>query len=195
MVNERSGNKKAGEACPDAAIAGSFCDNTSTLYLCRMKILMVCLGNICRSPLAEGILKKKASDAGLDWTIDSAGTNGFHVGEAPHHLSQKVAKAHGIDISDQLSRKFTGTDLDEYDVVYAMAADVVQDIRKIAGSRIQKNKVKLFLEELYPNQFKDVPDPWYGDEDGYHEVHELIDKTCDSIIEKYLVNSKQQQTK
>jgi len=158
-----------------------------------MKILMVCLGNICRSPLAEGILQKKASAAGLDWVIDSAGTNGLHVGEAPHHLSQKVAKANGVDICSQVARKFCRKDVEEYDVIYAMAADVQKDIRKIGGPGMQENKIKLFLEELYPNQLKDVPDPWFGDEDGYHDVYELIDKTCESIIEKYLVTSKQQQ--
>ncbi len=151
---------------------------------------MVCLGNICRSPLAEGILKQKAGAAGLHWHIDSAGTNGFHVGEAPHHLSQKVAKANGIDICSQVSRQFNREDIAAHDVVYAMAADVVKDIRKIAGPGMEDQKVKLFLEELYPNQQKDVPDPWYGNEDGYHEVYELIDKACDKIIENYLENNK-----
>lgn len=170
----------------------TFWHNPSTLYLCGMKILMVCLGNICRSPLAEGILRKKASAAGLDWEIDSAGTNGFHVGEAPHHLSQKVAKANGVDIDKQVARKFKRTDVTEYDIIYAMATDVMQDIRKIAGPGINETSIKLFLEELYPNQLLDVPDPWYGAEDGYHEVYELIEKTCDIIIEKHLVTSKQQ---
>lgn len=155
---------------------------------------MVCLGNICRSPLAEGILQMKANTAGLNWEIDSAGTNGFHVGEAPHHLSQKVAKANGVDICGQVARKFIKRDVEEYDIIYAMAADVMQDIHRIAGPDLPAGKIKLFLEELYPNEAKDVPDPWYGDEDGYHEVYELIDKTCDSIVEKYLVTSKQQQT-
>ncbi len=155
---------------------------------------MVCLGNICRSPLAEGILKHKAMAAGLDWEIDSAGTNGFHVGEAPHHLSQKVARANGVDIGKQVARKFTSKDVMEYDVIYAMAADVMQDIRKIAGANMNESNIKLFLEEHYPNQSLDVPDPWYGNEDGYHEVYELIDKTCDSIIENFLLNNKQQQS-
>ena len=159
-----------------------------------MKILMVCLGNICRSPLAEGILQKKAAAAGLQWVIDSAGTNGFHVGEAPHHLSQKVAKANGVDICSQVARKFERSDLETYDTIYAMAADVVEDIKKIAGESVPPNKVKLFLEELYPNQLRDVPDPWYGDEDGYHEVYELIDNTCDKIIENYFATSTQEQT-
>ena len=90
-----------------------------------MKILMVCLGNICRSPLAEGILRHKAKEAGLNWQVDSAGTNGYHVGEAPHHLSQKVAKLNGIDICEQRARRFVKEDFDRYDKIYAMADDVI----------------------------------------------------------------------
>ncbi len=147
-----------------------------------MKILVVCLGNICRSPLAEAILQHKAKAAGLNCTVDSAGTNGYHVGEAPHHLSQKVAKQHGLDLSCQVARKFVAKDLDEFDLVLAMANDVLADMKRIAGSRVQPPQVKLFLDELLPGQHADVPDPWYGDEDGYHEVYELIDKASDAII-------------
>jgi protein-tyrosine phosphatase len=150
-----------------------------------MKILMVCLGNICRSPLAEGILKHKANRAGLDWEIDSAGTNGYHVGEAPHHLSQKVARLNGIDICDQRARRFMKEDFDRYDKIYAMADDVIEDIRRIAKDKYDPSKVDLFLNELYPGKNLSVPDPWYGPEPGYHEVYKLIDKTCDAIIRKY----------
>lgn len=150
-----------------------------------MKILMVCLGNICRSPLAEGILQKKAGEAGLDWTVESAGTNGFHTGEAPHHLSQKVAKRNGVDISRQVSRKFIAADFDHYDKIYAMAADVAGDIKRIAGSHYNEGKMDYFLNELEPGCNKNVPDPWYGEEDGYTEVYELIDKACDAIIKNY----------
>jgi protein-tyrosine phosphatase len=154
---------------------------------------MVCLGNICRSPLAEGILKKKATEAGLSWTIDSAGTNGFHVGEAPHHLSQKVANLHGVDISRQIARKFKKEDIEKFDVIYAMANDVLAEMKQTAGTINLGSKPKLFLDELYPGQNRDVPDPWYGDEDGYHEVFELINRTCDAIIENYTINKKQPQ--
>src|SRR5215210_8348518 len=88
--------------------------------LLNMKILMVCLGNICRSPLAQGILEHKAKNAGLDWHVDSAGTNGYHVGEAPHKFSQKVARANGIDICHQRARNFVKEDMDRYDKIYAM---------------------------------------------------------------------------
>ncbi|MEP6711464.1 MAG: low molecular weight protein-tyrosine-phosphatase [Ferruginibacter sp.] len=154
-----------------------------------MKILMVCLGNICRSPLAEGILQKKTADAALHWQIESAGTNGFHCGEAPHHLSQKVAKKNGVDISNQLSRKFTKKDIAEYDRIYVMAADVLQEVKNISGRSFNENKVDFFLNELHPGKNEDVPDPWYGDEDGYEEAYELIDATCNAIIENYFATT------
>lgn len=150
-----------------------------------MKILMVCLGNICRSPLAEGILQHKATKAGLDWTVDSAGTNGYHVGEAPHSLSQKVAKLNGIDICNQKARRFVKEDMDRYDKIYAMADDVLDDIKRIAREKYDSNKVNLFLNELHPGKNASVPDPWYGPEPGYHEVYKLIDKACDSIVSKF----------
>jgi protein-tyrosine phosphatase len=151
-----------------------------------MKILLVCLGNICRSPLAEGILQHKAQQAGLDWTIDSAGTNGYHTGEAPHHLSQKIAKANGIDISKQVSRRFTKEDIEKYDVIFAMAADVLQDIKRIAKEQFDEQKVKLFLNEMYPGENRDVPDPWYGEEDGYTDVYTILNETCEAIIKQHI---------
>ena len=150
-----------------------------------MKILMVCLGNICRSPLAEGILQKKAADAGLHWQVESAGTNGIHCGEAPHHLSQKVAKKNGIDLSQQLSRKFIKNDIADYDRIYVMADDVLQEVKSISGKSFDENKVDFFLNELRPGKNEDVPDPWYGDEDGYEEAYKLIDAACTALIENY----------
>lgn len=149
-----------------------------------MKILMVCLGNICRSPLAEGILQHKARQAGLKWTVESAGTNRYHIGEAPHPLSQKVARLNGIDISRQRARRFVSEDLDEYDKVYAMAKDVIDEMKKIAGHKFDATKVELLLNELFPGENKDVLDPWYGPEPGYHQVYKMIEDACDAIIEK-----------
>jgi len=149
-----------------------------------MNILMVCLGNICRSPLAEGILQDKAASAGLDWHVDSAGTNGYHVGEAPHPLSQKVALMNGIDISAQRSRRFVADDFDKFDKIYAMAEDVVDDMRRIAKNKFDESKVELLLNELYPGKNMDVPDPWYGTEPGYHKVYALIEEACEMIVEK-----------
>lgn len=155
-----------------------------------MKILMVCLGNICRSPLAEGIMEYKIQQAQLNWTVDSAGTNGYHVGEAPHRLSQKVALMHGIDISRQSARNITGNDFQVFDMIYAMAEDVIDDIKWRTGNAYNPKKVKLLMDEVYPGRSIDVPDPWYGPEAGYHQVFDMIDKACDKIIEHYALLSK-----
>jgi protein-tyrosine phosphatase len=149
-----------------------------------MKILMVCLGNICRSPLAEGILQDKAFKAGLNWSVESAGTNGYHNGEAPHPLSQKVAKLNGIDISKQRSRKLKAEDFEVYDKIYAMANDVVNDMKRIGGKKYNAGKVDLLMNEIHPHQDRDVPDPWYGAEPGYHEVYKMIEEACEAIIQK-----------
>ncbi|WP_462259814.1 low molecular weight protein-tyrosine-phosphatase [Ferruginibacter sp.] len=154
-----------------------------------MKILMVCLGNICRSPMAEGILQHKAGKAGLNWEVDSAGTNGYHTGEPPHYLSIKVASQNGIDISSQRSRKFTAADFEQYDKIYAMAEDVLDDMKMIAKNKFDTNKVDLLLNELYPDQNRDVPDPWSGPEHGYHEVFAIIEKACEQIIKQQTINS------
>ena len=147
---------------------------------------MVCLGNICRSPMAEGILADKARKAGLYWSLDSAGTNnGYHVGEAPHHLSQKVARLNAIDISHQRARSFSTEDFDHFDKIYAMSKDVLADIRSYARNKLDTGKAELLMNELYPGKNMDVPDPWYGSETGYHEVFKMIDKACEKIIEKY----------
>lgn len=150
-----------------------------------MKILMVCLGNICRSPLAEGIMEHKIQEHNLNWGVDSAGTNGYHVGESPHRLSQKVAALNGIDISKQRARNFTVRDFEKFDIIYAMASDVIDEIKWIAGKDFNPAKVKLLMDEVYPGKKVDVPDPWYGPEPGYHEVYKLIDRACDTIINKY----------
>lgn len=158
---------------------------TEKVNFARMKILMVCLGNICRSPLAEGILQQKVQEAGLDWVIDSAGTNGYHVGEAPHPLSQKVARLHGIDISCQKARRFTAADFKNFDKIYALAGDVLDEIMRIARKDFDPEKAGLLMNELYPGKDLDVPDPWYGAEPGYHEAYKMIDAACDAVIRKY----------
>ncbi len=167
---------------------------TGIHYLCAanilfMKILMVCLGNICRSPLAEGILQQKAWKAGLDWSVESAGTNGYLIGEQPHFLSQKVAGIYGIDIRSQRSRRIRPQDFEQFDKIYAMSEDVIEEIKIITLNKFDAGKVELLLNELYPGQNLDVPDPWYGPEAGYHEVFKMINKACDRIISKY-ANSK-----
>ncbi len=150
-----------------------------------MRILIVCLGNICRSPIAEGVLKHKAIQHGLNWTIKSAGTESYHIGSAPHKHSQKVCRTNGVDISAQRARQFSADDFNSYDKIYAMADDVYDEIRRIGGRNADMNKVDLFLNELLPGSNASVPDPWYGDEKGYTPVYEMIDKTCDVIVQKY----------
>ena len=146
---------------------------------------MVCLGNICRSPLAEGILQEKVNKAGLNWVVDSAGTNHYHTGDPPHPLSQKVALANGIDITQQRARRFTTEDLNQFDKIYALAGDVLKDIQRITGNKFDSSKVDLLLNEQYPGKNLDVPDPYYGGEPDFHEVFELLDQVCDQLILKY----------
>lgn len=150
-----------------------------------MRILMVCLGNICRSPIAEGVLAHKARQHGLDWVVESAGTESYHVGEPPHRFSQKVCSSNGVDISAQRARRFTAADLKKYDKIYALATDVYDEIRHISGPNADLSNVDLFLNELEEGSNGSVPDPWYGTEEGYTPVYELIDRTCDKIVRKY----------
>jgi len=147
---------------------------------------MVCLGNICRSPLAEGILESKAKKLGLPWEVDSAGTNNnYHIGEAPHPLSQKVALLNSLDISNQCARAFVAADFDRFDKIYAMSSDILTGMKEIARKKFDPEKTDLLLNELYPGENMDVPDPWYGEEPGYHEVYQMIDRACEKIVEKY----------
>lgn len=164
-----------------------------------MRILMVCLGNICRSPLAEGILQYKADQLGLNWTVESAGTGNWHIGEAPHHLSAKVARLNGVDISNQRARQFRATDFEEYDFIYVMDSSNYNDVKRMSSSKWDENKVDLLLNELYPGQNRNVPDPWFGEEDGYHDVFQLIDAACTKVVERWyqqgtktIVNDKNQ---
>lgn len=146
---------------------------------------MVCLGNICRSPLAEGILQDKINKIGLNWMVESAGTAGYHIGEAPHHLSQKVSKQNGIDISHQQCRKFVREDIIRFDKIFVMDMNNYNDVEKICGAEWNKTKVDLLLNLSYPNENKNVPDPWYGKEDGYHKVFKMINEACEKLIENF----------
>lgn len=150
-----------------------------------MKVLMVCLGNICRSPIAEAVLQDKAKKAGLDWEVDSAGTNGYHNGEHPHATSQMVCKLNGIDISAQRSRPFRADDFEQYDLIISMAADVSREIKYIAGKKYDAGKVKLLLNYSFPTTDLDVPDPWGRSVAAFHEVFDLISHACDALIEQH----------
>jgi len=149
-----------------------------------MKILMVCLGNICRSPLAEGILKTKIAAQGLDWEVASAGTGGYHVGELPDPRSIRTAQAHGIDITDQRSQKLQASDLATYDILYAMDATNYQNILKLAKTDEERAKVKMMMNEDKPGYNEQVPDPYWGD-DGFELVYDMLDRACDGVIRNY----------
>ena len=145
-----------------------------------MKILMVCLGNICRSPLAEGILQTKVGDNHL---VDSAGTGDWHVGEQPDRRSVSVAKKYGVDISDQRAMHFNPVFFDEFDLIFAMDEQNLIDLQKLARNEEEQSKIKLILEGN--GQTKNVPDPYYDGEDAFEHVYQLLDEATDGIIKKY----------
>uniref|UniRef100_A0AB33KSR5 protein-tyrosine-phosphatase n=2 Tax=Flavobacteriaceae TaxID=49546 RepID=A0AB33KSR5_9FLAO len=146
------------------------------------KILMVCLGNICRSPLAEGILKSKLSSE--SFIVDSAGTAGYHVGELPDGRSIEVARKYGIDITNQRSRKFTKADFDKFDMIFAMDQNNYADIVALSENEEQHEKVKMILNELYPDENRSVPDPYYGGGQGFENVYKMLDEACEIIASK-----------
>lgn len=146
---------------------------------------MVCLGNICRSPIAEGLMQHKIDQHGLGWQVDSAGTESYHIGSAPHRHSQDICHSKGIDITKQRARQFNRKDFEAYDKIYALAEDVYEEIERIGGKGADMSRVALLLDELNPGANESVPDPYYGGADGYIFVYDLIDRACDAIIEKY----------
>ena len=150
-----------------------------------MRILFVCLGNICRSPIAEGVMRELVRQQGVPWTVGSAGTNSYHTGEPPHRHSQRVCAERGVDISGQRARRFCAEDFADYDLVYAMADDVLDEMRSMAGPLFDEGKASLFLDELYPGEHRSVPDPWYGDLQGYYPVYAMIEEGCRAILKKY----------
>lgn len=147
-----------------------------------IKVLMVCLGNICRSPLAEGILQSKLPAE--NYFVDSAGTAGYHIGKQPDLRSIKVAKKHSIDISNQKCRQFSITDFHTFDYIYVMDKSNYKDIIGLALNDADKQKVSLILNETFPNKNLEVPDPYYGGEDGFEKVYQMLDKSCDVIVLK-----------
>ena len=145
------------------------------------KILMVCLGNICRSPLAEGIMRAKLSK---DFIVDSAGTGGWHAGELPDKRSISIAKNRGLDITSQRARQFKISDFDTFDYIYVMDNSNYKDVMALAPNDEAKSKVKLILNELFPNENVDVPDPYYGGQDGFENVFDMLNEACDVIAGK-----------
>jgi protein-tyrosine phosphatase len=148
-----------------------------------VKILMVCLGNICRSPLAEGILASKLPNT---FIVDSAGTGSWHVGKSPDKRSIAVAKKNGLSIDNQKGRQFRPSDFDEFDYIYVMDSSNYSDVTDLAKTTEQKNKVQLILNELFPDENVDVPDPYYGVANGFDTVYQMLDEATDLIAKKLI---------
>lgn len=149
-----------------------------------MKILMVCLGNICRSPLAEGILRSKISEKHI---VASAGTISFHEGSPPDKRSTKIAKEYGVDISHQRANYFTEKHLEDFDKIFCMDLKNLEDVLSKAKSEEQRNKVSLIMEEagVLSDEKIEVPDPYYGDMSDFEKVYKMLDQACEAIAEKY----------
>jgi protein-tyrosine phosphatase len=145
---------------------------------------MVCLGNICRSPMAEGIMRLKIEQYELAATVDSAGTSNYHEGEHPDKRSILNGKKHNVDISQLVSRPFTIADFEQFDVIYAMDSENMKNIIRLARNENDKAKVKLILNEIYPATNKAVPDPYFGGEGGFENVFNLLDEACEVIAKK-----------
>ena len=142
---------------------------------------MVCLGNICRSPLAEGILQSKSKD----FKVDSAGTASYHIGKQPDVRSIDIAKKNEIDLTSQRARQFNTRDFENFDKIYAMDNDNYSKIISLARNQKDINKVDLILNEIYPNEFQSVPDPYYGGDEGFKKIYSLLEEACVIIAKKY----------
>jgi len=143
---------------------------------------MVCLGNICRSPLAEGILKSKVDPSKL--IVESAGTGHWHVGDLPDERSIAIAKMNNLDITDQRGRQFTAQDFEEFDTIYVMDNSNKENVLALATNDAQRNKVKLILDEIFPGENVDVPDPYFGGSEGFDSVYKMLDEACELIAKE-----------
>lgn len=149
-----------------------------------IKILMVCLGNICRSPLAEGIMRKKLEDSGMDGFVDSCGFEAFHTGETPDPRSIETARQHGVDITMQQARLFLVDDFDRFDKIYVMDHNNYSDVASYARNKEDLNKVDFIMNAVYPGSNLPIPDPYYGGKSGFKNVWEMLDQASDNIIEQ-----------
>ena len=147
-----------------------------------MNVLMVCLGNICRSPLAHGILESKAPE---NWYIDSAGTSGWHEGERPDTRSIITAKGRGLNIDQQRSRPFLVEDFERFDVIFAMDSSNYTNITRLAPDEASKAKVRLIMNEAYPGENRQVPDPYTGGQRGFEDVYDMLDLAIEKFLEQH----------
>ena len=148
----------------------------------QTRILMVCLGNICRSPLAEGILKSKVDPKKV--FVDSAGTGHWHVGDEPDKRSISVGKKYCIDITAQRGRQFSKKDFDDFDIIYVMDNSNKENVLALAENDAQREKVKLILDEIFPGENVDVPDPYFGGDHGFENVYRMLDEACEQIAKR-----------
>lgn len=148
----------------------------------QTRILMVCLGNICRSPLAEGILKSKVDSSKL--FVDSAGTGHWHVGDAPDKRSIAVGKKYRVDITNQRGRQFTANDFEDFDIIYVMDNSNKENVLALAENDNHREKVKLILDEIFPGENVDVPDPYFGGNSGFENVFKMLDEACEKIAKR-----------
>jgi len=149
-----------------------------------VKILMVCLGNICRSPLAEGILQSKLPAE--KFFVDSAGTGDWHVGQGPDKRSVQTAKSRGLDISCQVARQLKSSDFVEFDHIFVMDASNYKDVTALAPDDQGKAKVRMMMDALYPGQNVDVPDPYWSEQDGFDKVYDMLDEACSIVADKLI---------
>jgi protein-tyrosine phosphatase len=147
------------------------------------KILMVCLGNICRSPLAEGVMRHLAAQHSIPVEVDSCGTANYHVGAKPDNRSIKKAAEYGIDISPLRGRQFSKQDFEQFDLIYVMDQSNYENVISLSTSESDKKKVKLILNEISETN-SEVPDPYYGELDGFEHVYQLLNEACKNIILK-----------
>ena len=142
---------------------------------------MVCLGNICRSPLAEGILSLKGKHLNLE--VDSAGTAAYHIGKQPDIRSIEIANKYIIDLNQQRARQFSRADFDKFDIIYAMDTNNYAHLISLASTETERNKIRMILNEINPKAYQSVPDPYYGGENGFQDIYNMLDKACDKIIQ------------
>lgn len=151
-----------------------------------VKVLFVCLGNICRSPLAEGVFKQRVREAGLQNKIlvESAGTSGWHIGEPPDPRSVDVARENGIELNSY-GRKAINNDFQDFDYIIAMDQNNYADLKNLPGSA-EEGSAKLLLMRNFDSigQGKDVPDPYYGGTNGFKNVFEMLDRSCRNLLEE-----------
>ncbi|HRH70879.1 MAG: low molecular weight phosphotyrosine protein phosphatase [Flavobacteriales bacterium] len=147
-----------------------------------MKLLLVCLGNICRSPMAEGILRDMIAKEGLEWSTDSAGTGDYHVGEAPDKRAIKAMRDRDIDISDLRARQLRPQDFEEFDLLLAMDASNLRNMRAIAPNAELVGKARLMMDFAPDHALREVPDPYFGGDEGFREVYEMLTIACRNLM-------------